>query len=285
MPTIESLGVTPYLVGAPQIIPNVPLIRNEHYMYTTAGARINAAWVPDAQNPAVKHFQGTANAAGMTFYLPYEDDKITSVRLPVPPPAGADFFLTANMSGCKFFVDAIIGSNDLMVYHANTHQHAAPAHNSPLNFQSPQADGVLNTLHANARNDYAGLPAPNNLALVNVASLAKPVYYGGGALAEQRKANQGRTLTIGGHGPQQVVTPEFVGGCSVMGFYTAGTWRFYYQTWGDVEYDRPTGAGVIAKKLFTGQWNYVHKARVEGGRHQPGVSSFKVVEHGRFYPP
>jgi hypothetical protein len=189
------------------------------------------------------------------------------------------------MSGCKFFVDAILGSTDLMVYHANTHQHAALPHNSPVNFQSPQADGVLNTLHANARNDYAGLPAPNNLNLINVASLPKPVYDGGGALKEQRKANQGRTLTIpGGGGPAQVVAPEFVGGRSVMGFYTAGAWRFYYQTWGDVDYDRPTGAGVIGKKLFTGHWNYIHKARVEGHRHQASYATSKVVDHARFYP-
>jgi hypothetical protein len=276
MPTIVSLGVTPYVVGANQIIANVPLLRGEHYIYTAAGARINAAWNPNPQNPAVKHFQGTANAGGSAYYLPYDDDKITSLRLPVPPPAGVTFFLTANMSGCKFFVDTITGSPDLMVYHANTHQHAAPAHNSPANFQNPAAAGVLTALHTNAQADYAGRPAPNNLALVNVASCDKPTYYGGGALAEQRKANHGRTLTLPGG---VVVAPEFFGGCSLMGFYTGGTWHFYYQTWGDVNYERSTEAKVIAKKLFTGQWNYVHKARVEGKKHKASYDTSRVVDH------
>jgi hypothetical protein len=252
-------------------------------MYTTAGARINAVWTPDVKNPAVKHFQGTVNAGGLTYYLPYEDDKITSLRLPVPPPGGVDFFLTANMSGCKFFVDTITGSHDLMVYHANTHQHAAPAHNSPANFQNPLAAGVLNALHTNAQADYAGLAAPNNLALVNVASCDKPTYYGGGALAEQRKANQGRTLTLPPAMGGVVVAPEFLGGCSVMGFYTGGGWHFYYQTWGDVEYERRTEAKVIAKKLFTGSWNYVHKARVEGKKHKASYSTSKVVDHALIF--
>jgi hypothetical protein len=49
-----------------------------------------------------------------------------------------------------------------------------PPHNSPVNFQNPLADTELNRLHTAAVADYAGLPAPNNLALVNVATLAKP---------------------------------------------------------------------------------------------------------------
>jgi hypothetical protein len=105
--------------------------------------------------------------------------------------------------------------------------HGSPAHNSPVNFQNPLADTELNRLHTMAVADYAGLPAPNNLALVNVATLAKPTYYGNGALAEVRKANQGRTLTIPG---PTIVTAEFGGGCSVSGFFNGG-WSFYYQTW------------------------------------------------------
>src|SRR5258708_33728215 len=122
----------------------------------------------------------------------------TSVRLPNPPAGGVDFFLTANMSGCKLFIDTITGSADLMVYHANTHQHGSPAHNSPVNFQNPLADTELNRLHTMAIADYANLPAPNNLALVNVATLSKPTYYGNGALAAVRKATQARTLHSSG---------------------------------------------------------------------------------------
>jgi hypothetical protein len=96
-------------------------------MYTTTGARINITWTPDLNNPKVKTFAGVLAATGSAYYLPYDDDTITSVRLPNPPPADVDFFLTANMSGCKLFIDTITGSPDLMVYHANTHMHGSPS--------------------------------------------------------------------------------------------------------------------------------------------------------------
>jgi len=60
-------------------------------------------------------FAGVLAATGSAYYLPYNDDKITSVRLPNPPPGGVDFSQTANMSGCKLFIDTITGSPDLTV--------------------------------------------------------------------------------------------------------------------------------------------------------------------------
>jgi len=185
------------------------------------------------------------------------------------------------MSGCKFFVDRIDGSSDLMVYHANTHKHGSPPH-GPVNFQKDEAVEVLNALHANARNDY-NAPAHGDLAFDDGASLAKVIYYGGGAEAERRKAN--RTLTVRLHGGgTQVCNPEFTGGCTIMGFYRGSAWSFYYQTWGDVEYDRPTGAKVMAQKLFTGHWKYLHKVRIEGSRHRVTWSTMKVVDNAKFYP-
>jgi len=277
--SIASLATNPYNVGAPQVITDIVATRGEHKMYATAAARISITWTPDITNSKIKIFGGTLDPVGSAYYLPYNDHIITSVRLPNPPPVGVDFFLTANMSGCKFFIDTIAGSPDLMVYHANTHQNAAPAHNSPVNFQHPLADAELNRLHTAAVADYAGLAPPNNVVLANVASLAKPLYYGNGALAETHKANQGRILTLPVVGN---VTPEFWGGCSVFGFFNAG-WQFYFQAWGGVEYDRPVSTKLVAEALVTGHWNYVHKARVEGGHH--GVNNIynKVVDHARFY--
>ncbi|HEY1903953.1 MAG TPA: hypothetical protein VGG56_16080 [Terracidiphilus sp.] len=302
---IASIAATPYTVGAPQVIPNVAATRGEHKIYTpmppalpNTAPRINATWTHDATNANVMIFTGAVNAGGTAYYLPYDTDKITSLRLPDPPPPGVDFFLTANMSGCKFFIDTINLSADLMVYHANARSTSpAPAH-SPANFQNPLALAELNRLHAAAQNDYT-LP-PYNLVLNNVAHLAKLAYYGRGALAEQRKANAhrrpwvpastpGRTLSVPGPAhpvtglPTNVnVAPEFWGGCSVFGFYNAG-WHFYYQTWGGVEYDRPTGAGPVAKALFTGHWNYLGKLTTEGGHR--GVSNLynKVVDHAQFH--
>ena len=293
MPDIASLGVTAYDIGATQLIASVPCLRNEHYLYRDAQqARISAAWMPDADNPVLHHLQGAQDASGNALYLPYELGKISSVRLPIPPPAGVDWFLTANMSGCKFFIDQLIGSQDLVVYHANTTQYSSPPH-SPANFQDPQAIAALDQLHANARADYAA--APDKLALVSVASLAKGDYYGVGALAEQRKADQGRSLQTVvkvGKGPDDLPVfankeerPEFSGGCSIMGFYSARAWTFYYQTFGTTTYDRPMGPQVIAQKLVTGHWHYVHKARVEGqGHKKTPYKYYEVVEYAQFYP-
>jgi hypothetical protein len=83
-----------------------------------------------------------------------------------------------------------------------------------------------------------------------VADLTKTDYYGVGALAEQRKINQGRTLTeIDANQVKTTVPPEFYGGCSVIGFYTGGAWKLYYQTWGAMSYERP--AEEVIKALLT----------------------------------
>ncbi len=276
--TIASLAATPYNVGAPQVINDVRATRGEHKMYQTADARVTITWTPDLNTTGMLNFGAVTDVNGSAYYLPYNDNLITSVRLPNPPPAGVDLFLTANMSGCKLFIDTIAGSADLMLYHANTHINPAPPHNSPANFQHPNAVAELTRLHTHAQNDYGALPAPNNLALANVAFLEKVTYYGQGTQEELRKFNQGRRLSYAG----VMVNPEFTGGCSVFGFFNAG-WHFYYQAWGAVDYDRPVTAGKVTKALFTGHWNYVHKARVEGSHHRASGENIKVVDHALIY--
>jgi hypothetical protein len=277
---VASLATTPYNIGAPQVLTDVAPLRGEHKIYTTGNARINDAWTPNALGPQMRDFAGAVNAGGNTIYLPYNDNKITSVRLPVPPPGGVNFFLTANMSGCRFIVDTINGSHDLIVYHANTHQHPAPAHNAAANFQDPNASIVLNTLHHLAQGDYAPL------VLHNAVALSKPAYYQQAAVLEQQKFNRGRRFVYNaGTAPapnMQAVRPEFTGGCSVMGFFNAG-WHFYYQTSGDVDYDRPTGAKAVAKDLVTVHWNSIHKLRTQGSHKGVAYANMRVVNHAQFY--
>ena len=76
-----------------------------------------------------------------------------------------------------------------MVFHANTHAHAAPPHGVAANYQSPNAVADLDAMRVNARADYAGLH------LHTKASLGKDAYYQAAAQAEQRTTDQGRTLT------------------------------------------------------------------------------------------
>jgi hypothetical protein len=211
--------------------------------------------------------------------LPYDNDKITSLRLPSPPPAGVNLFFTANMSGCKFYIDTINASADLMVYHANARATSPAPPHSPVDFQAVAADTELDRLHTAAVADYTALPY--NLGLVNVRTLAKPQYYGNGAAAEQRKAAT-RTMTMPG---LAALNPEFWGGCSIFGFYNAG-WRFYYQTWGGVEYDRPDiqGKKATAKAVVTFHWNQLHKLSTQGTGHGVDIRYAKVVDRQRFYP-
>jgi hypothetical protein len=86
----NTLGTIPYTIGANQVLVDVVPTRGEHKMYATAAARIDDVWGPDPLVPVLRKFTGTVNAAGATIYLPYNDDMITSVRLPNPPPGGVN---------------------------------------------------------------------------------------------------------------------------------------------------------------------------------------------------
>ena len=164
--TVASLADNPYDIKAPVPIPVVVTLRAEHEIFTptppalpsTAQHRINDVWTPHPNNTKVKVLAAAANPAGHTYYLPYDNNMISSLRLPDPPPPGVNLFFTANMSGCKFYVDTIAGSADLMVYHANARDTAAAPDHSPVNFQDPLADAELNRLHTAAQADYAAAP-------------------------------------------------------------------------------------------------------------------------------
>ena len=69
-------------------------------------------------------------------------------------------FTTDNLSGCKFFVDRITGSNDLIVYHANARTLSPPANQGAAfpRLETPGATTHLNNLHTNAANDWAAHP-------------------------------------------------------------------------------------------------------------------------------
>jgi hypothetical protein len=291
--TRNSIKTHPYEIGAPAPVAFVSVLRGEHEILTptppaaaNTAARIDCTWTPDLQNPQLYTLAAAANPLGDTYYLPYDNNKISSLRLPDPPPAGVSFFLTANMSGCKFFIDTIAGSADLMVYHANARDTSpAPAH-SAVDFQAVAATNELDRLHNAAQGDYAALPY--NFVLHNVRSLAKAQYYGVGALAEQRKVASRSLLMpglVGGHAGTLVLNPEFWGGCSIFGFYNAG-WRFYYQSWGAVEYDRPQiqGKAAKAKAVATFHWNHLYKLSKEGNRHGLDRRYAEVVDQRRFYP-
>lgn len=283
--TTQNLAVMPYRVGnmnVPQPVAHPPLpahtgpvkYRAVHTIYPTLSGRINHTITPPIVGDSRSTLAGTQANTGDAICLPYFDDEITSIRLPCPAPATVVLFFTDNMSGCKFYVDRITGSNDLIVYHANTHQHTA----GPIadaDFQQPQANTVLDTLHTAAQGDYAGL------VLNNVAACAMPIYFASAGQAERRKRAQGRLNS--GQNPAPGAGPKFMGGTTIVGFPVGNTWQFWFQTWGDVSYVRPTGAATVAKALFTVHWKYLHKRRVEGTAHAASYASLKVMQCAQIY--
>jgi hypothetical protein len=247
--TANSMQNTPYQFGNFSGF-NVPKLRNEHSEFDYSLTRVNYATVPLGNGLEMVNYTKAAN--GDTIYLSYFTNEISSVRLPIPPPAGVTTFTTDNLSGCKFFVDRIVGSDDLMVYHANARLHA-PISN--LGATQPATESLaarnhLDGLHTRARNDY--FSTPPHLQFANGASLDKPTYNQQADLEVQRKVVQGRSRIPNPNeapDPNRSNSPEFLGGTVIFGFYVPtplrivpGEWRFYYQTWGAVEYRRPATA-------------------------------------------
>ena len=248
---------------------NRPVIyHNQHTIYSTVSGRISLVTAnPIPGQTSMTRLSGTQNNHGDTIFLKYFDNQITSIRLPCPAPAGVGLFITDNMSGCKFYVDEISGSHDLVVFHANTHSYTAgPV--ADADFQRPEANNVLDTLHADAQRDYA----PLNLN--NIATCAMPKYFALAARAERHKRAMGRQSTQ--PHPQPGEGPKFLGGCTIVGFPQGNTWEFWYQTWGDVSYRRPELG--VARALFTGHWNYLRKKAGEGSEHQADYSTMKVID-------
>jgi hypothetical protein len=259
--TVASLAGTPYNVNG-AAVGNGTIHRAEHHHYTLAQSRIALNLTVNPLNAHMRQIGGALAAAGDTIYLRFFADKIASVRLPCPAPVGVTLFVTDNLSACKFFVDTIGGSTDLMVYHANTTQfHPGLAANADA--QTVPAGTQLDTYYNNAVGDLA--PA----VLGNAARLTKPTYFLSAGNAERHKTGAGR------------VAVSFMGGCTVVGIPHGATWRFYYQTWGDVQYTRPTMTTKQAIK--TGHWNYALKKSNEGLTHAVTYASMRVLNHARFY--
>jgi hypothetical protein len=288
--TANKFKKNPYLVGTFQVPasvagnvpiagpgppPPVPAVvtkyRIKHTIYPTDIARNDLNIALPSGTDARYRLSGTANiGGGDVIYLKYFDDEVTSVRLPCPAPAGVELFVTDTLTGCKFFVDTIAGSNDLMVYHANTHQHSAGA-GADCDVQTPAADGLLDNLHQAAQADYLA----HGITLNNLAECAKPTYYGAGGDAERRKRNQAR-----GQGPTfQAGQAIFAGGCTIVGIPSGNSWDFYYQVYGTVDYSRPDIH--LAKAIVTFKWHYTHKKIWKGLQHGAAYADMEVYGWGQ----
>jgi hypothetical protein len=238
--------------------------RNQHVIFPLNACKMTVNEVGPTPTDARTKLVGTPAALGNAIFLNFDNEQIYSVRLPCPAPAGVDLFYTANMSGCKFFVDTINGSNDLIVYHANTRQHSA-GDLADTDVQSGQAVALLNTMHTNAQGDYAALQ------LANFRSCQKSRYFFAAGHAERTYHLQGM---VNSDTRDVRTAPRFMGGATILGFPAAGTWEFWYQTWGDVY--RQTPARVEKKP-----WHQKDVKHPAGPPHQVSYATLAVMRHAQ----
>lgn len=244
-------------------------LRNEHSLFDNPQVlRVDCTAAPlSAYGTAGVTFTKAGN--GDTIYLSYFTNEISSVRLSDPPPAGVTMFTTDNLSGCKFFVDRVTGSNDVIVYHANSRALSPPSNHGAVNptLELPACTVELDRLHTAAAADWT--QAPHNLALAAGGEVDKPHYNLGATAAVNHKFAMGRRRLPQPNDPVDPLRlnrPEYAGGTVIFGFYT-NAWKFYYQSWGAVEYRRP-------KKAPKGWF----------GNRDVAAAVMRLVGYGRIYP-
>ena len=272
-PASGTLANSMYTCGVPYAIQRLPTtVRGEHRMYATTDCRCTISLPQGALGR--REIRGTKAIAGNAICLPYDNDHISSVRLPFPAALlGIDFFYTANMSGCKFFVDSIPGSQDVIVYHANSNP-PGTGQNALPDYQAAAVTNALDTLHANAQNDYAPI------ALVNRTSLAKPQYNQAAAVQVMLKRARvdARQQKFSMDIKERDV--HFTGGTTIVGYPGGAGWEFYYQTWGYISYTRPSGFLNVMTGVFTFHWNYLHKLATRGTEEE--IIAMSVLDSGQF---
>ncbi len=220
---IATFGAAAYQIGTPYPLAAHTALIGAHYVVDPALYRVT----PNigVGNPCPVTF--TPAVAGDTVYLPYAQNFIYSVRLPV---AGAPNVVTANLSGCRIYVDRIVGTNEVIMYHANSL--AMGGGNNPLhqNIETGPLLTALDLMYTNARAYYTG--APHNLNLQGVATLGRNTYNNCVVHEVMRKQGQNRTQV------------DFFGATTVCGVFNGGQWQMHWQTHGIFTYMRPKNAPV-----------------------------------------
>lgn len=235
--TPASMGSSVYMMY--QKTPPNPTVNGNHIMFDPAH-RMN--YTCTHKKNKVYDVAFNLDPTGSCYYLPYNWDKICStILLHTPPANGVRCVFTANLSGCAIFIDRQAVTNNLIFSHANTVGNSPTKLQSETqpSFQTPAANGALTALHGLITNQYPGCVA--------LAELRKPTYGQPSQDEINRKTQAGRSNII------------CIAGTTVIGFYLPGGWRFYYQTWGFLNYDRPDNLKV---KI------HLHSKRREGTSNQ-----------------
>lgn len=258
---VATLPNVPYQVGnpLPPMVHNAPPV----FAYNWNTARVTTATGPGFSGTTLVTL--TLNAGGDTIFLPYGQNEIHSVYLPMAAlaAAGVTCFTTANLSGCRLYIDQVVGTNDLVIYHANSIAvgagAAAPPNPMNMDHESVALAQALDALYMAAR-AYWTTPAPAGpgLNLTAVCSLGITTYNTCAVEEMQRKLDDGRTNVV------------FLGGTTVVGVLTPGGWQMHWQTYGDTTYTRP---------------DLAPKGWVEGQNKVPtGGLNYRVLRSRQWYP-
>jgi len=266
-PTLASMRQTIYTTSEPQKDFKQSMKgsrrhrkENLHIMWNYDRARVDVELAGDPLNGGSK-VKCKRNSFGRSIYLPYIQNKITSTRLE-PPRGKIDFFYTANMSGCKFYVDAIQGSNDLIVYHANIMGRGGET----PSWQGSDVKNRLEELHRLAQQDYY---TPRH-SLKTIKTLEKGDYLKGADPLVNIKKTRVRERKNPLKLAIRTRNVGFAGGTAIFGYPKGNAWRFYYQTWGRVYYERPSGKKNKTIAFLTLHWRYLNKLKNIGTKQYVG---------------
>ena len=235
-------GLTPTVIGA-------------HQIYDPANARCTVATTAIPGSPHVR-VTFTGDPAGDTLYLPYQPNEVHSMVLNGLPP-GITGFVTANLSGCRFYIDQITGGG-LVVYHANIQLTGGGVNPMLAATETPGQALQLDALVGTARAYYQG--PPHTLTLTPAATLGSPVYRNCIIREMNRKQAQGRSNL------------QYLSGTTVAAMLVGGAWQFHWQTWADFSYDRPL---MAPKRLTHGKHHATPTAQA--------LQALRVLDSGRFF--
>jgi hypothetical protein len=246
---VATLANTPYVIPNPMLpkVYNAPPV----FAYDWNATRVIVA--PAAGTLGRTSLGVTANPAGDTIFLPFGQNEVHSVYLDTAAillAGGITGFMTPNLSGCRIYIDKVVGTNNLVIYHANavaTGPYIKPGQVAPLNPPDPldmdKETGIrAQALDTQYRTSKAYWAAPAGarpaLNLTNVSGLGATAYYTSAVKKVQTEQAAGRTAI------------QFYGGVSVVGELIGGVWQIWWQTYGDCTYTGKTIHGGLNMQVL-----------------------------------
>lgn len=202
--TPKSLWNEGLMVGPPDVAPAMTFVQASRHYKINAG-QTHAVQLSPGQFPNTRKLK--IIGGGDTVYLPYFQDAAASVEL---PNAGPTFFVTDNMSGCRFVLAQKLNGS-LVVLHLNSQLKSGKTdmEGKAANYQHGDTKSALNSYQTTSVPEAGGAQV--------LLTVSKTDYLSDIAAFSAFKSKQ-----------------EWLGGTTFVGFRDATGWSFYYQVWGSL---------------------------------------------------